>query len=141
VNLVSTVENNKSKFTNRDYARATIARKIQVLVGRPELKDFVSYLDKNMIPNCPIDRNDAIAVHQIFGSNVASLKGKTTRQGTEHVPARITYLHVGIMAKYRDITLCIHNMFVNKVGFSCPSPATSILLLPMPSPIDRRRHS
>jgi hypothetical protein len=31
--LVSTVEKNRAKFTNQDYARATTARKIQVLVG------------------------------------------------------------------------------------------------------------
>jgi hypothetical protein len=117
VTFVTTVEKNKSKFTNRDYARATMARKIQVLVGRPELKDFVSYLDQNMIPNCPIDRNDVIAAHQIFGRNVDSLKGKTTRQGTEHVHARLEGLPMGVMAKYRDVTLCIDNMFVNKVGF------------------------
>jgi hypothetical protein len=117
ITLVSTVEKNKSKFTTRDYDRAKMARRVQVLVGRPELKDFVSYLDKSMITNCPIDRTDAITAHQIFGRDVDSVKGKTTRQGTEHVPARIADIPVGIMAKYRDITLCIDNMFVNKVGF------------------------
>jgi hypothetical protein len=35
--------------------RAQLARKIQVLVGRPELKDFIAYLDNNMLPNSPID--------------------------------------------------------------------------------------
>jgi hypothetical protein len=117
VTFVTTVEKNKSKFTTRNYARATLARKTQVLVGRPELKDFVSYLDQNMIPNCPIDCNDAIAAHQIFGPDVDSIKGKTTRQGTEHVHARLKGLPMGIMAKYRGVTLCIDNMFVNKVGF------------------------
>jgi hypothetical protein len=38
---VTTVEANKSTYTNRDYSRALLARKIQVLVGRPELKDFL----------------------------------------------------------------------------------------------------
>jgi hypothetical protein len=80
VALVSTVEKNKTKFTNRDYARAKMARNIQVLVGRPELKDFISYLDANMIPNCPIDRNDALAADKIFGRDVGSLKGKTIRR-------------------------------------------------------------
>jgi hypothetical protein len=117
VTFVTTVEKNKSKFTTRNYARATLARKTQVLVRRPELKDFVSYLDQNMIPNYPIDHNDAIAAHQIFGRDVDSIKGKTTRQGTEHVHARLEGLPMGIMAKYRDVTLCIDNIFVNKVGF------------------------
>jgi hypothetical protein len=37
----ATVEANKSKCTNGDYSRAQLARKIQNLVGRPELKDFL----------------------------------------------------------------------------------------------------
>jgi hypothetical protein len=83
--LVSTVEKNKTKFTNRDYTRALIARRIQTLVGRPELKEFVEYLDNNRIPNCPIDRNDAIAAYEIFGRELGSMQGKTTRQKVNHV--------------------------------------------------------
>jgi hypothetical protein len=112
------VEKNKSRFTSRDYTRAQLARKIQVLAGRPELKDFIAYLDNNMLPNCPIDRNDAITAHQIFGCDVRSLKGKTTRQKVAHV--RSTHplsLPLHITDKYRMVTLCIDNMFVNKNGF------------------------
>jgi hypothetical protein len=51
---ITTVETNKSKYTDRDYSRAQLACKIQILVGRPKLKDFLRYLDSNSIPNCPI---------------------------------------------------------------------------------------
>jgi hypothetical protein len=119
VALVSTVENNKTKYTNHDYVRAQTAQKIQILVGRPELRNFVTYLDNNMIPNCPINRkNDAIAAHAFLGRDVGSLKGKTTRQKVGHVTSpTIVGLPVPIMARYRSITLCIDNMFVNQVGF------------------------
>ena len=39
--LLSTIEKNKSKYTSRDYTQAKLARKLQVLVGRPEIKDFI----------------------------------------------------------------------------------------------------
>jgi hypothetical protein len=117
VALVTTVEKNKSKFTNRDYVRAKLARKIQVLIGRPELTDFVSYLDESMIPNCPIDRNDAITADKTFGRDVGSLKGKTMRQSTEHVKTQVIGIPVDIMERCRHITLCVDNMFVNKIGF------------------------
>jgi hypothetical protein len=117
VALVTTVEKNESKFTNRDYVRAKLARKIQVLIGRPELTDFVSYLDESMIPNCPIDQNDVITAGKIFGRDVGSLKGKTTRQNTEHVRTQVIGIPVDIMERYRHITLCVDNMFVNKIGF------------------------
>jgi hypothetical protein len=51
---VSTVESNKSKYADRDYSRAKLARKLQILVSRPELKDFLRFIDRNSIPNCPI---------------------------------------------------------------------------------------
>ena len=115
--LVSTVETNKSKYTNRDYSRAKVARKTQVLVGRPELKDFVAYLDNGQIPNCPIDRNDAITAHNIFGRDLGSLRGKTTRSKGAHVRSLIVGLPMTIMQRYCNVTLCIDNMFVNKIGF------------------------
>jgi hypothetical protein len=116
---VTTVEKNKSKFSNRDYARAELARKIQVLAGCPELKDFITYLDNNMLPNCPInDRNDAIAAHNIFGRDVGSLKGEATQQKVAHVRSHHPLnLLLTIADKYRQVTLCIDNMFVNKIGF------------------------
>jgi hypothetical protein len=114
--LVSTVEKNKSRFTSRDYTRAQLARKIQVLVGRPELKDFIAYLDNNMLPNCPINRNDAIAAHQIFDRYVGSLKGKTTRQKVAHVRSAPP-LSLPLQIAYRMVTLCMDNMYANKNGF------------------------
>jgi hypothetical protein len=116
VALVSTVEKNKNKFSNHDYVRAKMARKIQIFVGRPELKDCITYLDANMIPNCPINRNDAIAAYKVFERDDGSLKGKTTRQKVGHVKSHIVGLPVSIMDRYRT-TLCINNMFVNRVGF------------------------
>jgi hypothetical protein len=77
---ITTLEANKSKYTKRDYSRTKLARKIQTLVGRPKLADFIRYLDGNSIPKCPVHRQDAINAHAIFGRDVRSLKGKITQQ-------------------------------------------------------------
>ena len=55
--LVTTVESNKTKYADRDYSRAQLARKVQILIGRPELKDFLRYIDNNALPNCPITKS------------------------------------------------------------------------------------
>jgi hypothetical protein len=47
---------------------------------------------------------------------VGSLKGKTTRQGVAHVRTNHP-LPLTIAEKYCQVTLCIDNMFVNKIGF------------------------
>jgi hypothetical protein len=114
---VSTVENNKSKCPDRDYTRATLACKIQILVGRPELKDFLHYIEGNSLPNCPITRQDAINAHHIFGRKVGSMKAKTTRSTLPGIRANLANIPKAIMAQYCDITLCIDIMSVNKIPF------------------------
>ena len=80
--LLSTIEKKKSRYTSRDYNQAKLARKLQVPIGRPEIKDFIRYLDNNNIPNCPISRDDAIAAHDIFDRDIGGLQGKKTRKRT-----------------------------------------------------------
>jgi hypothetical protein len=115
--LVSTVADNKSKYTDRDYSRAQLARKIQILIGRPELRDYLRYITNNAIPNCPIGRQDAINAADIFGRDIGSLKGKTTRRSLGGIRAGVINIPRQIMAQYRNITLCIDLMFVNKIPF------------------------
>jgi hypothetical protein len=112
------VEANKSKYTNGDYSRAQLARKIQNLAGRPELKDFLRYLDSNSLPNCPTQRPDAVNADAMFGRGVASLKGKITRQQLQTVLGAVAKnLPKEIMEHCRDITLCVDIMFVNRIPF------------------------
>jgi hypothetical protein len=114
----NTVESNKSNYTEREYSQAKLARKIQTLVGRPKLKDFIRYLAVYSLPNCPINRQDAINAQAIFGRNVGSLNGKTTRQQVKGTLAAVANnIPREIMAHYRNITPCIDIIFVNKIPF------------------------
>jgi hypothetical protein len=88
------------------------------LVRRPELKDLLRYLNRNSLPNRPIKRQDAINTHAIFGRDVGSIKGKTTRRKIKGILGTVANnLPKGIMEHYRDITLCIDIMFVNEIPF------------------------
>ena len=115
--LLSTIEINKSKYTSRYYTQAKLTRKLQVIVGRPEIKYFIRYLDNNNIPNCPISRDDVIAAHDIFGRDVGGLQGKTTWRRIQHIRQQTIGLPMEIKSKYRNITLCVDNMLINKIGF------------------------
>jgi hypothetical protein len=117
---VNTVESNKSNHTKRDYSRAKLACKVQTLVGRPELKDFIRYLDGHSLTNCPIHPQDAINAHAIFGRDLASIKGKTTCQQVQVKGTLAAVAHnlpKEIMQQYRNVTICIDIMFVNKIPF------------------------
>jgi hypothetical protein len=77
--LINTVADNKSSYTNEDYTNAVKARELQIKIGRPSTKDFISIVTNNQLRNCPITKADIMAAEHIFGPDVGSLKGKTVR--------------------------------------------------------------
>lgn len=56
--LITTVENNSSRLSAYDFNHAEKSRSLQRRIGRPSTKDFIRYIAKNMIPNCPITVQD-----------------------------------------------------------------------------------
>jgi hypothetical protein len=80
ITLVNTVEKNKSKYMNRDYSRAVLARKLQKVLGRPSTRDYLRIVETNQLPNYPIERDDILAAEDIFGPDLGSLKGKTVQR-------------------------------------------------------------
>jgi hypothetical protein len=85
VNKVETVKGNKKNHTKAACKQATLARKLQNITGRPSARSFLNIVEKNLLKDCPVKREDALAAEDIFGPNVGSLKGKTVRQNGERV--------------------------------------------------------
>jgi len=57
----------------------------------PSTQDLINYIDKKLIPNCPVTRQDILIAEDIFRPNIGSMKGnniyysKTCRsQHTRH---------------------------------------------------------
>ena len=61
VNLVNTVADNSIKYSQRDYSRAQLLRKVQKIIGQPSSRTFLSIVDKHLLPNCPVTRDDIIS--------------------------------------------------------------------------------
>lgn len=115
--FITTVAQNKDKYTNRDYNRALLARKIQQRIGRPGTRYYINLVDNNLIPNIPITRKDIIAAEDIFGPDVGSLKGKTVRRSPISVESYDVNIPPSIMETYRNVTLAADIMFINKICF------------------------
>ena len=80
--MVDTVAENLEGYTQRKYYVAVNAQLTQGLFIYPYDKDLKLMVHANLIANCPVTINDINAAHKIFGLNVASLKGKTSRRQT-----------------------------------------------------------
>jgi len=52
------------------------AHELQNIIGRPSTQDLINYVDKNLIPKCPVTRQDILRAEDIFGPKNGSVKGK-----------------------------------------------------------------
>ena len=115
--LVNTVADNASRYTPTDYSRAQKSRQVQVVIGRPSLKDYMHIVHNNLLPNCPITAQDTMAAKDIFGPKIGSLQGKTTRRQPHQVnPVWVPILPT-VHERYKDVTLGGDVMFVNGQPF------------------------
>jgi len=86
--FINTVDNNKTKYTIKEYSDAVHAHSLQNIIGRPNTQDYIRYVEWNMIPNCPINKADILHAEDIFGANIGSLQGKTVwKKSSRIVPA------------------------------------------------------
>jgi hypothetical protein len=77
--FVNTVEDNKQAYSKRQLKGAELARTLYATLGYPSIKDFKWVIQSNQIKDCPVTVQDIVTAHQIWGKNIAALKGKTTR--------------------------------------------------------------
>ena len=117
ITLINTVDNNKLKYTNNEYSRAQLARKLQHILGRPSTRDYKRIVSLNLLPHCPITTDDIVMADDIFGTDLGSLKGKTTRRQPHKIRPINVSLPADIYQHYRSVTICIDVMYVNQVPF------------------------
>jgi hypothetical protein len=115
--LVSTVANNKTKYSPCDYSCAVTARNLHKTIGHPSLKAYLDIVDNNCLINCPITRDNIIAAEDIFGPEIGCLQGKTVCKGGGAVRNIIAMIPPSILDKYKNITLVGDVMHVNKIRF------------------------
>lgn len=93
------------------------ARKLLQTIGRPNTREYIKIIEGNQIPNCTITKRDIVNAENIFGPDLGTLKGKTTRQDPPQVRENFIGLPSEVHERYRDITLCADVMSVNGIRF------------------------
>ncbi len=91
VPTVETTKANEMMFSKRQVRDAQVAKELMRRLGYASVKDEALLVNSGAILNCPVTTTNVYRAVKIYGSDVASLKGKTKQQPSkivkiEHVP-------------------------------------------------------
>ena len=111
--LVTTISNNKMKYTDRDIGKATLAWKLQDMTGLLP-RDLVITVRSHTV-NCPVTVADAKMAENIFGSSIAGVQGKTVRRNEPSF--EVNQIPISIAQKYRKVTIGMDTFYVNLIRF------------------------
>ena len=115
--FVETVSENKARYTPREFDQAKRARMLYHSLGAPAIDKFKKMIQFNMIKNCPVTLDDIKIAEAVFGPDVATLKGKTTRKTPKAVLPDTIELPKELYRNILTVELCIDTMFVNRMPF------------------------
>jgi hypothetical protein len=71
----------------------------------------------NATKNCPVTTEDVNNAKKIFGADMSSLRGKSTRRKSTPVRDDVIEIPEELILQNRKIDLCIDIMYVNICGF------------------------
>jgi hypothetical protein len=116
-NLVQTVQENESFCTDREVTRAKKARMLLHTLGCPTIQDLKAIIRMNTIANCPVTINDIDLAEKIYGKDVASIKGKTTRKEPTPVIQNMVEIPPELKKAQQNVDLCYDTLFINGMAF------------------------
>jgi hypothetical protein len=117
LSLVQTVRGNMEGFTRREVEEARKACKAQGMLGHPTDCDFLGMVRGGMITNCPMTPTAVQNAHQIFGPDLAGIKGKKVQRPPDSVATKYVQIPSVILERHQLVTLAVDVMFVNELSF------------------------
>ncbi len=76
--IVNTVRGSFGGYTCHEVERAREARRIQGMIVNPTEREFAGMVREQLLTNCPVTVRDVDDANQIFGPDLANLRGKAT---------------------------------------------------------------
>ena len=111
--LVQTVEANMSHYSRREIEWVEKVREQQAILGHSLQQHLIHLLSNNLLRNYPVTvANTKLVVH-IYGTDIASVKGKMTKQhkGSTLSSFNPTPIHDHISKVHKNVTLGIDFLY------------------------------
>ena len=115
--LLNMVEENKKLYTHKQCKRALKARQLLHSLGVPTIKNMKFIIQNNMIKDCPITEEDLKIACNIYGKDVLTLKGKSTRSRPTPVVTDYVAIPKKLLQIHQYVHLFMDIMYVNGMAF------------------------
>jgi len=115
--LVNTVRENFKGYSCHEVEKAKEAQCIQCMIVSPTEREFTGMVCKQLLTNCPVTVRDVDNANQIFGPDLANLRGKMTRTKPECVRVEYVQIPCDFVQLHKYVTLVADVMFVNGLPF------------------------
>ena len=111
--FLNTVKANKLKYTQIEIDGADRARALYRKLGHPSEYFLQHILRNNFVRNCPVTVDDAKRAINIYGPEITTIRGKTTKQQNSAVPNyQPTLIPAPILLQYKNVRLFIDIFWV-----------------------------
>jgi hypothetical protein len=117
--FVTTI-NIKEQFkgcTKKEVVNAIKARRLQGMIGGPPTEAFEGVVCEKLIDKCPVALSDLKNAQNIFGPDLAGLRGRTVRQKHERVEPDLVEILRDFCSAQKSIVLTADVIFVSGYPF------------------------
>ncbi len=87
------------------------------LIGNPRENDFKGLVSNNMITNCPVTTTAITNTRNIFGKDLASVRGKTVQWAPAPVVGDYVAVPRGVIERKKTVTLAVDVFFMDGIAF------------------------
>ena len=87
------------------------------MIANPTKRGFSGMVREQLLTNCPVTLQDVGNASQIFGPDLANLRGKTTRTKPERVKVEYEYIPQDFVQLHKYVMLVADVMLVNGLPF------------------------
>ncbi len=114
--LVQTAQENFEGCTKREILQAKEAHQAQAMIGGPK-KDYKGMVSSNIIKNCQITVSNVTNAQNIFGLDLASIRGKMVQRTPAPVVADYVVVLCLLVEANSIVTLAVDVFFVYRKAF------------------------